>query len=116
MDASQLPQLQQGIDWIDRLPGANGVRVDTQKIYDQLPDRDKLLGEIYRDINNGVDKAVPQIESIGFATSLGVLDIGGIEATVIYRRGGNDYHETITLDFSNPAKITQQLVGAFGIG
>ncbi len=114
MDSNQLKQLQQGCQWIEKLPGANGFLVDTQHLYDQLPNRDKLLGEIHRDLQNNVESAAPQIESIGFATSLGVLDIGKIEATVIYRRCGKDYIQELTLDFSNPERLTQQLVDAFG--
>ena len=114
MGTNQLKQLQQAIDWIDALPGANGTRVETQQLYDQLPSRDKLLGEIHRDLENNVENAAPQIESIGFATSLGVLEVGKIEATVNYRREGKDYYQKLTLDFSDPAKLAQQLVEAFG--
>ncbi len=116
MDENQLNKLQQGVDWIDKLPDANGALIRTQILYDQLPSRDKLLGEVYRDIENGVDDAVPKVESIGFATALGVLEVDRIEAIIAYRRGGKEYHEKITLDFSDPAQIIAQLVDAFGIG
>jgi hypothetical protein len=116
MDENQLNKLQQCVDWIDKLPDANGALIRTQILYDQLPTRDKLLGEVYRDIKNGADDAVPQVESIGFATALGVLEVDKIEANVTYRRGGKEYQERITLDFSDPVKIIAQLVDAFGSG
>jgi hypothetical protein len=116
MDENQLNKLQQCVDWIDKLPDANGALIRTQILYDQLPTRDKLLGEVYRDIKNNVDDAVPQVESIGFATALGVLEVDKIEANVTYRRGGKEYQERITLDFSDPVKIIAQLVDAFGSG
>jgi hypothetical protein len=116
MDENQLNKLQQYVDWIDKLPDANGALIRTQILFDQLPAREKLLGEVYRDIKNGVDDAVPQVESIGFATVLGVLEVDKIEANVTYRRGGKEYHERITLDFSNSVKLITQLVDAFGSG
>jgi hypothetical protein len=116
MDENQLNKLQQCVNWIDKLPDANGALIRTQILYDQLPAREKLLGEVYRDIKNGDDDAVPQVESIGFVTALGVLEVDKIEANVTYRRGGKDYHERITLDFSDPAKLIAQLVDAFGSG
>jgi hypothetical protein len=116
MDENQLNKLQQCVDWIDKLPDANGALLRTQILYDQLPARDRLLGEVYRDIKNGADDAVPQVESIGFATALGVLEVDKIEANVTYRRGGKEYQERITLDFSDPVKIIAQLVDAFGSG
>lgn len=114
MNAQQLAQLNTAIKHIDQLPAKNGVLINTQKIYDQLPPRDKLLGEINREIKQGVTGAIPKIESIAFATSLELLDISKLNVGIHYTRGATAYTASLTLDLSDPVKATGQLVDAFG--
>jgi hypothetical protein len=116
MNASQLADLRQAVDWVDALPDKEGQKIQTQAIYDRLPDRDKLLAQIGRGIEQGVDGALPQVESITFRTSLELLDLSDLEVTVSYRRDGKLRTEKTTLDLTNPAKSTQQLIDAFGSG
>ena len=116
MDAEQLAQLRQAIGWVDALPDKEGLRIEAQAIYDRLPDRDKLLARIDREIGQGVDGALPQIESIAFSTSLELLNLNDLEVIVHYRRGGQRLTAQTTLDLTNPARTTQQLIDAFGSG
>ena len=116
MDAKQRAQLRQAIRWVDALPDKEGLKIKTQEIYDQLPDRDKLLAQIDREIGQGVDGALPQVESIAFRTSLERLDLSDLQVTVAYRRGGKRLTAKTALDLTNPAKSTQQLIDAFGNG
>jgi hypothetical protein len=114
MDAKQLAELRQGIAWVDALPGKEGLKIKTQEVYDRLPDRDKLLARIDREIGQGVDGALPKIESIAFGASLELLDLGDLEVIVHYRRGGKQLTAQTALDLTDPARSTQQLIDAFG--
>jgi len=116
MDAKQLADLRQAIAWIDALPDKEGRKIETQAIYDRLPDRDKLLAQIDREIEQGVDGAVPRIESITFGTALERLKLSELEVTVSYRRNGESSTGKTTLDLTDPVKSTQQLIDAFGNG
>jgi hypothetical protein len=75
-----------------------------------------LLAQIDREIEQGVDGALPQIESIAFRTSLELLDLNDLEVTVSYRRNGKRLTGKAALDLTDPAKSTQQLIDAFGSG
>jgi len=116
MDAKQLADLRRAIDWIDALPDKEGRRIEAQAIYDRLPDRDKLLAQIDREIEQGVDGAVPRIESITFGTALERLNLSELEVTVNYRRNGQYSVGKTTLNLTDPVKSTQQLIDAFGNG
>jgi len=116
MDAKQLADLRQAIAWIDALPDKEGRRIEAQAIYDRLPDRDKLLAQIDREIEQGVDGAVPRIESITFGTALERLKLSELEVTVNYRRNGQYSVGETTLNLTDPVKSTQQLIDAFGNG
>ena len=113
MDGAQLNQLKQAIANIDRLPARKSIRIDAQKLYDQLPGRDKLLAKINHQISSGMSDAVPKIESIAFQTSLELVDTGKLDATVAYSRAGNYRVAHATLDISNPVTTSAQLVEAF---
>ena len=114
MNAEQLGQLRMAIKHIDQLPDKDGARISAQKLYDQLPPRDKLLGQINREISRGIADAVPRIEAIGFATSLQLLDISQLKVSVQYRRGNTLHTTSLTLNLADPLKATQQLIDAFG--
>lgn len=116
MDDRQLADLREAIGWVDALPGKEDLKIETQEIYDRLPDRDKLLSQIGRGIEQGVEGALPQVESIAFHTSLELLDLSDLEVTVCYRHGGKQLTAKTTLDLTNPDKSTQQLIDAFGSG
>ena len=114
MNSKQLKQLRTAVQWIDKLPAKDGMRIESQQIYDQLPARDKLLGEINRNINSGIDSAFPKIESMEFETSLGLVDAANLQVTVTYYLGGNKHIATTPLDVTNPKKMSTQLRDAFG--
>jgi hypothetical protein len=106
--------LREAAAWVDALPAKEGRVLEKQAIFDRIPDRDKLLGEIDRELKEGIEGAVPQIESIGFATSLELLELSGIEASVHYRRGHREYIAYTVVDLTDPVRSTRQIIDALG--
>jgi len=114
MNKEQLSHLKEAIESVDKLKKSDGIMIEKQKLYDQLPPRDKLLAQINREVRSGVENAVPRIESLGFETSLGILNPSALTVNVNCRRAGKPQRFTATLDLTNPAAMSRQLVDAFG--
>jgi hypothetical protein len=113
LEAGHVTLVRQAIAAIDRLPEAGGALVRTQEVVRQLPERQRVLAEVRRDIASGLDAGIPAIESVGFETSIGVLDLASLTVTVVFRHGGRPIERSHTLDLTRPDRIARSLADAF---
>ena len=110
MDKKQVAQLKDAIAWINKLPDQTNIRINSEKIYNQFPPREQLLGKIQREVDKGIKDAIPKIESLGFETGLGTLDATNLKLNVVYFMSGNRHQIDLTANLGGPDQLSKSLV------
>jgi len=110
MDKKQVAQLQDAIAWISKLPDQTNIRINSEKIYNQFPPREQMLGKIQREMDKGSKDAIPKIESLGFETGLGPLDATNLKLNVVYFMNGNNHQVDLTANLGKPDQLSKSLV------
>ena len=113
LGAGNITKLKQAKEAIDRLPDSKGKVIDATRLYDALPPRKKIMGEINRDLKKGISGSLPKIESLNFKSSLGALDATGITLNAVVLHHDKRKTYKIKADFNNPAKMAKQLAKSF---
>lgn len=108
---NNLANLKKAIANIGRLQLASDLRAKNTAQYAQFPPREKLLAEI----NNSVSGSIPEIKSIAFETSLGLLNPSGMKVSFQYSYKG-ELHTTgdVEVDFTDPVGLSRALAGGVG--
>lgn len=110
MDAEQVENLKEAVNWIDRLPDKSNIVVNNQKIYDNFPDKKKMLGKIHRDVVKGIDGAIPKIKSLSFETRLEVFNASSIRLSVEFTVNNKPQYGEIEANLGKPEQILKSLV------
>ena len=113
MGTANVKRLEEAIGWVDHLKTASGLAVKHEQILGNFPPRERLLARVNQEIERGVGDALPEIASLGFATSLGILDPGRLDlsATVLYK--GERQEHTFQADLADPAALARSLAEEF---
>lgn len=114
MNEKQLGLLKQARDNIILLPERSKARISQQALYDQLPDREKLLATVNRELSQGVENAIPKVEEFVFQTDLGIINSSSIELEVRFRHKDQLRKQSLVLNLDNPAETARALANAFG--
>jgi len=110
MDQKQVAQLKDAIAWIDKLPDQTNIRINSEKVYNQFPPREQMLGKIQRAVDKGIKDAVPKIESLGFETGLGTIDATNLKLKAVYFVSGNRHQVDLTANLGRPDQLSKSLV------
>lgn len=111
---SNATKLREAITWIDKLPEDQAYLIDAEKVYEALPARSKILGEIHREIGAGIAGAIPEIRAIRFETDLGFPNLTdmSVEVEMIFK--GQPSILSLEVDLTNPTKTMSQILAKFG--
>ena len=82
--------LRSAIAAVDSLPAKSNLKISAERVYEKAVDKDNILGEVRSGIEQGVESAIPIIESVSFETSLGAVS-AELQVSARIRRG-----ETVT--------------------
>jgi hypothetical protein len=110
MDKNQVARLKNAIAWIDNLPDQTNIKINSEKIYNQFPPREQMLGKIQREVDKGLKGAIPKIESLGFETGLGTIDATNLKLTAVYVVNGDRHQVDLTANLSRPDQLAKSLV------
>jgi hypothetical protein len=114
LNKGQIALINKAIAAIKDLPAANGARVKTADLIGRLPEKERVMEQIRRDIDRGIDAGIPGIRSVGFETSAGPVELTRLTISVAFTYGGKPpMQRDVTVDLTRPDRTAKALADAF---
>ena len=110
----------QQIGWIDaairaigELPKVSSARVGADNILKRFPRKQQIMAQVRQGIDQGIDSAVPGLESVGFEYSAGPLSLTSVTLSAVFTFNQKRIQRSVAVDLTRPDRTAKALAKAF---